>query len=273
VELLVVITIILVLLALLMPALDKTVYQAELAQCAANLRVSASAALTYATANRRHYPFRGLPRMMFGSTVKQADAYITPRALARPVNGYDIRPPLRGLIDINKQMRCPLTIAVELDQTEADVAVDGSYATWWDWRYETPAGPERGMTRLGDRWTWTDGGRTEAYNLLAGDFDIYFAGQGYHGSHPDDDGLLYPEAGENVIALGTRANFTLWWNAATGGTRGLIDMNHAFDDASVRRYHGVARQDPTGKHDARMATVPLQSFNQQFLNRHQVPRQ
>src|SRR5207253_2093486 len=44
IELLVVVTVIVALLAMLAPALDKAVYQAELAVCAANLRTIASAA-------------------------------------------------------------------------------------------------------------------------------------------------------------------------------------------------------------------------------------
>jgi prepilin-type N-terminal cleavage/methylation domain-containing protein len=272
VELLVVVTIIVILLALLTPALDRAVYQAELAQCAATLKATGTSAATYAMNSRRHYPHRPLPRMMFGSTVKQADAYITPRAIARPANDYDIRPPLRGWVNINNQLQCPLTPRVELDDTEVDVAIDGSYATWWDWHYETTAGPQRAMTRLGDRWEWTESGQTQTFNVLAGDFDIYFAGQGYHGSHPDDEGRLYAESGEGVVGWGTRATFTLWWNAATGGTRGLIDMNHVFDDGSVQRYNAVKKQEVPAERDSRMARVPLQSFNQQELNRLQVPR-
>src|ERR1043165_1931025 len=48
IELLVVITIIVVLLALLTPALDKAMYQAELAVCGANLRAIANGAIPYA---------------------------------------------------------------------------------------------------------------------------------------------------------------------------------------------------------------------------------
>src|ERR1051326_3589056 len=58
VELLVVITIIVVLLSLLAPAIDRAIYQAELARCGAQLRAIASQTVTYAMGARRTYPYR-----------------------------------------------------------------------------------------------------------------------------------------------------------------------------------------------------------------------
>jgi len=60
VELLVVITIIVILLALLTPAMDKAIYQAELAVCGAKLNGIAAGVTLCASANRRHYPHTGL---------------------------------------------------------------------------------------------------------------------------------------------------------------------------------------------------------------------
>src|SRR5688572_22045336 len=56
VELLVVITIIAILLALMMPAMDKAIYQAELAVCASNQRQTATGLYVYAMDHRRWYP-------------------------------------------------------------------------------------------------------------------------------------------------------------------------------------------------------------------------
>ena len=57
IELLVVITIIVVLLSILVPALDKAIYRAELVRCAGgNLKVMASGVTTYAMENKRYYP-------------------------------------------------------------------------------------------------------------------------------------------------------------------------------------------------------------------------
>jgi len=58
IELLVVITIIVVLLALLIPALDKAIYQAELAMCLSNTRTQHSAQYQYAYDNGRRLTFR-----------------------------------------------------------------------------------------------------------------------------------------------------------------------------------------------------------------------
>src|SRR5688572_20547975 len=58
IELLVVVTIIVVLLALLTPALDKAIEQAELAICGTNLKTVASGATVYATGSQRKFPHR-----------------------------------------------------------------------------------------------------------------------------------------------------------------------------------------------------------------------
>src|SRR3970040_128099 len=58
IELLVVITIIVVLLALLTPALDKAIYQAELAVCATHLKTIANGAALYAGEYKRRWPYR-----------------------------------------------------------------------------------------------------------------------------------------------------------------------------------------------------------------------
>src|SRR5687768_392095 len=78
VELLVVITIIVVLLALLAPALDRAIYQAELAVCGANQRGIASGVGTYAMSYRRNYPNRFLDAnggYMAGELYHMGDAF------------------------------------------------------------------------------------------------------------------------------------------------------------------------------------------------------
>src|SRR6266478_4856578 len=58
IELLVVVTIIVVLLALLTPAVDRAIYQAELARCAAQLHGICAGVQVYAAENKRWYPQR-----------------------------------------------------------------------------------------------------------------------------------------------------------------------------------------------------------------------
>ena len=60
IELLVVITIIVVLLALLAPALDKAVHEAEMAVCGSQVRNIAMGVTSYAMQGRRYYPARGV---------------------------------------------------------------------------------------------------------------------------------------------------------------------------------------------------------------------
>src|ERR1051326_1055198 len=58
VELLVVVAIIAVLISLLAPAVDRAMYQAELAVCATHQHAIASGATTYAMSYQRSYPYR-----------------------------------------------------------------------------------------------------------------------------------------------------------------------------------------------------------------------
>src|ERR1041385_7156002 len=58
IELLIVVTVIVVLLALLTPALDRAIYQAELTVCASRLHATGVAVTSYASQYRRTYPYR-----------------------------------------------------------------------------------------------------------------------------------------------------------------------------------------------------------------------
>src|SRR5687768_8800745 len=58
IEILVVVSVIPLLLALLMPGLDRAMYQAELAQCAGKLDAVGSGLVTGAMENRRQFPNR-----------------------------------------------------------------------------------------------------------------------------------------------------------------------------------------------------------------------
>src|SRR5689334_12180710 len=65
IELLVVITIIVVLLALLTPALDKAMTEAQMAQCLSNPRTIAQGAIAYTADNKGLYPDR--PQLRSGA--------------------------------------------------------------------------------------------------------------------------------------------------------------------------------------------------------------
>ena len=122
IELLVVVTIIVILLAMLTPALDKAIYQAELVKCGANLHVTGSALLTYALHNNRNYP----PRVV-------ASWGDLPTTLSIKSSAFvlDERPPLNGYISITRTLNDPLTAAVNLETANPDTYVHGTYARWY----------------------------------------------------------------------------------------------------------------------------------------------
>jgi prepilin-type N-terminal cleavage/methylation domain-containing protein len=112
VELLVVIAIIVVLLALLAPALDQAVYQAELAVCAARQNAVATGAGVYAVQHARAYPYRPT-RTGFNLTTDIVRGGVDDRPVMRPYI------PMRALLD-------PFTTAVDLD-TQASYWVQSGF--------------------------------------------------------------------------------------------------------------------------------------------------
>lgn len=220
VELLVVITIVIVLLALLAPALDKAVYQAELAVCGSRLKALGSGVQAYALGFNRAYPVRPALR----------SARERPLYLVRGANPFiDDRLPLAGFASMDL-MLCPLDakISVGINDTHADSYVWSNYALWYGWYY---SGEPRGMWRMGDRFT-SAGSR---YSLLASDWDTKAPdfdssiGSYTASTHPDNDNRLQQVVFQNVGAPKLTAS---WWD---GFNRGSLDNNFAYDDGSVRR--------------------------------------
>jgi len=232
VELLVVITILVILLALLTPALDKAIYQAELAVCASTQHAAALGAITYTYDYKRTYPWReGVHRDTFYGLVM----------LIRYGQVWDDRPTLAAFLDINKHLKDPLSPG-EIDRKDADLETEvySDFALWFGWGY---AG-QKGMFRLGDRFHFKDPstGRTEAFNALVSDHDRPWTPGDTLSSHPDDSGMLAPVVREDenaisVVGVGVvRQTISTWFSNTA---RGPIDTNTAFDDGSVRRHIGV----------------------------------
>lgn len=241
IELLVVITIVVVLLALLAPAMDQAIYQAELAVCGANQKSIGNGVMLYAMENQRRYPERkGL-------------ASTRPSLLAKATGPtFDDRPILKPYLSINGSMGCPLNEAVDLETTAPGAWVYGSQQVWYGWRYDKL----EGMMKVGDRFDW--GGNR--FSVLASDWvslgiesQLIFA----YGSHPDDKAVMHPYVRQNA---GTAAqNDTLSMYRIDGTPkRSPIDRNILFDDVSVSRYLGTAWNEhelSTGQ----MVWVPEQS--------------
>jgi prepilin-type N-terminal cleavage/methylation domain-containing protein len=263
IELLVVVTIIVLLLALLTPALDRAVYSAELAVCGANQKVLGQSVQSYATDHKRVYPHR------------QAAASNPPLAwpsckLSGGNAPTDVRRVVARYILVNKMLIDPLCQAVELERDSGvSEQVFASMDLWFGWRIDG----EQAMRRIGDRWTYNG----QSFSVLASDSDTFDYDRWVQSSHPDRSGTLRPwvlkyqtdsvdgvEAGVPGLALTLSR-----WVRSGGALRGEIDSNAVFDDGSVRRYDRVASH-RSGRPDDRMAAVPwisdLSTADRQFTH-------
>lgn len=242
VELLVVISIIVVLLAMLSSALDAAMYQAELAVCSARLHATAMGATAYAGNAARRYPYRNM-----GNTSEWG----TSRTIAFVDKGYDLRPmispytPISALLD-------PLSPKVDFSSsaTGPNDLVMGPYCLWFSFAY--PSG--KPMNRLGDRMyipKWA-GALASEFRVLGSCFDsIWEAPARAFNAHPDNPPAMLPmswqkspyspalasSSGVTVNDPTTTYNVTdTRWTLTTTWKRGLTDQNVAFDDLSVVRY-------------------------------------
>jgi len=235
IELLVVITIIVVLLALLMPALDRAIYQAELAACAANLKGIATGVTLYAMEHKRSYPPRDA----------NAPGY-QPHLIEKAAGtGRDSREPIQDYIT-TKSFMDPLTPDIDYEVRDgADIYVP--YNMWWSWRYGDPPQPKTKprTTRMGSPFTWTEEVEAKEYEfyLLVGDYDETWDG-GAWSNHPDRDGLMWHPDEENAlnpISSDFRIFISRWYSA--NGQRGPLDLNFAYQDNSMQRLTDLSVQD------------------------------
>ena len=242
IELLVVVTIIAVLLALLTPALDKAMYQAELAVCASRLDGIASGADTYAFSNRRSYPYRKGVLNNGWQPNYISDSVTDDRTMIKP------------FIDISL-LSDPLAGNVDFEDTTPPDVVFVNYSLWFGYRFLG----QKGMLKMGDRMEF--GG--DSFNLLATDADVIQLNAGNaHGSHPDNAAKMVLVIDRNS-PYGNLGGKTLtasnWTMDAKGSDRGPVDTNHAFADGSVRRATDVAWDDTYPANSRRMRRVPLVS--------------
>lgn len=245
IELLVVTTIVVVLLSLLTPALDRVVYQAELTACAGNQKGVAVGTDAYALSFNRSYPSR--PTASMGRE---------PYLLAQ--SNFDDRPVIRNFIPINKCLRDPLTQSVNLEQTRSDSYVFLSYSLWFGFGYDG----HRGLSKIGDLLEWTDSDQgtpfDRRYNVLISDHDVNTIDQGLSQlAHPDTNGVLstYVRQDEHPDPSGNDSSywvFSIW----RGPARSPGDVNIAFTDQSVRRY-GHVRWNEWQQDNTQMARVPV----------------
>jgi len=255
VELLVVVTIVVLLLALLAPAMDEAVYQAELAVCATRQKAAGTGVIQYSTDSKRSYPLRQGAR---DELVEWSNNQVANRF-------YEDRPaifsaaPAKTLLD-------PFSHPLDLETTVPDNAIYATYYLWFGWRFHkggrvwvngqpigSPVSSERGMYRLGDRFTYG----SVSFNLLLSDGDRLSTNY-QDGFHPDRQGRMYSwPAFQDVVnpwpgwnTHGAFATWTGWSTQNTGVSRGEVDLNYAWDDGAVTRLARVIVGDP------RVETVP-----------------
>jgi prepilin-type N-terminal cleavage/methylation domain-containing protein len=267
VELLVVITIIVVLLALLTPAMDRAIYQAELAMCGAQQSATVKGLSSYAMNFQRNYPYRRIiaegqndTGNAFPSILNQGSAGGGSGVQPDSDNSGDDRVPLEGYVDM-KLLVDPLCERVDLGNPDPTIWYYSSYALWFGFNYKG----QQGMTRFGNRLTWVDASVSPAatYRMdwLITDLDDVFPGWPWNvGSHPDELGLLENQAIESGArkgnplfeANGNVSRETLsWWLTFGAWDRGEIEMNAGSADGSVTRYNDVRPYD-----DERMGRAP-----------------
>jgi prepilin-type N-terminal cleavage/methylation domain-containing protein len=278
IELLVVVTIIVVLLALLTPALDKAIYAAELASCGAQQHGIVAGAINYAMNNKRRYPYRA------GTNESTSGNYF-PMYITLPFNavhnkgnpfGYDDRPLLRPYMSM-KAMLCPMAPEpVDFEGAPSDSYICTSYSLWFGWKYtELPQNhSSRGLERYGMGWTFSKPHPNDASRQLIQKFSVLMGdthGQWGFGlnvyAHPDRDGraiarVRQEEAWGGGPAQGQDKNTLSFWEITTGLPSGpQFDENYGFEDGSVRSYKDVYADIPWAagwtREEEQMTWVPI----------------
>jgi prepilin-type N-terminal cleavage/methylation domain-containing protein len=271
VELLVVVAIIVVLLALLSPALDQAVYQAELVTCETKLRGLAVSAFNYAWAFNRRYPNK--PAVDAGKAAVACELNpVLANHGGEAEGGYDIRPIIEPYFDINGLMNCPLSKAVDLVSTSPTSNVHSNYAQFYGWRYKDGPRLERGMRKVGDRFEF----QGAAFHVLASDWEAIFDGSWNQNAHPDKDGVLAPVVLQDEMYGTTGVFYTASMWVAGGSHRGAVDRNFVFDDGSVHRFADVkqSQSNPARMADSRLVAVPTRANSVDALVNHMwLPRQ
>jgi prepilin-type N-terminal cleavage/methylation domain-containing protein len=265
IELLVVVTIIVVLLSLLTPAMDRAIYQAELTVCGANLHSIATGATVYASGSRRFYPHR--PGVRDDMAWPTAQIYNGSAEIQGVYNGlwakanlavYDDRLLLRTFLRLNSALCDPLTGKIDYETVATDTTAYSTVNLWFGYGFQgqTP------MRKLGDRMTWSETDIVKGepvswrFDVLASDRDSInitgAAGAPIAGdvqcTHPNADGVGHDYVIENgQYEWGLKFSLSFWDSDAG---RGLVDLNFACGDGSVRRHDKVAWNDDE------MARVP-----------------
>ncbi|MBI1375080.1 MAG: hypothetical protein GC159_20365 [Phycisphaera sp.] len=268
VELLVVMSIIVLLLALLLPSARRARYVAKFATCASQQRQIGVGVMIYTNDYMTQYPYR---KVAFGSNPRHSKLAFNAKS-----GGPDDRPMLRRYLDINF-MVCPfspLEGVQSLDDSD-HIDIHSSYEMYFG-----------GPIVRGDAETWnmkisdhpllpdldTSGGYWQKqryeHKILLADMDwAYFAIHQQQTSHPDFyTGLLQFEHRDHHLAsqVTTHHTMTMWWNPVY--ERGAIDRNFLYKDGSVQPIYNL------DMNDARLVRIPAMNNNWTSAQYHFLPR-
>ena len=212
IELLIVITIFLILVALLLPVIYKVKKKSQNTLCVSNLRQSSMAILSYASNSNTFYPRRSVD-----------SSYWSARNNIR-YNNSDDRYLLEEYIDDWRVMNCSFT--------EPDLkAIENSNAPVIQLSYEMYFGSyirtteaKSGLLKVGDVSTYSN----NEFSILMTDQDLVRKGQYWRSSHPDysPEVLTYRSVNDSELLC-------VRWRIANGRVRSLIDRNFLREDGSV----------------------------------------
>ena len=251
VELLVVVTILVLLLAMLIPAVDQAIYQAELTVCGANQHGIGVAVSGYAFEHKRSYPYRPGVHYNDWSWRETSIQHVA------PFGDNDDRPILRPYLSINDNLNCPLNKWIDLDASNANT--ECAYQLWFGFQFRRNNNKDPVMFKVGDRLTWMDGGRVSRFNLLSSDMDNIL-GNNVLGTHPDKAQLLAPEWTFNSdLGVGVGV-FTIsrWHNPGSRSERGRVDRNFLYADLSVMRMIDITIEEARQEHRG-LLRAPIQT--------------
>jgi prepilin-type N-terminal cleavage/methylation domain-containing protein len=239
VELLVVIAIVVLLMAMLAPALERAIYHAALVQCAAQQKLVASGCIHYAFDYRKAYPWRSAchdpeaayqSRHLKNNETANGQTGVPTGWTGRPgvlSAGHDDRPELAPYMDLQVFID-PLTTKISMTGEEVDTI------SWLQVPYNLIAGfwyanIRTGMTRMGSRMEINN----TTFTVLISDMELLGTNsEESQMSHPDPEGRyrLNVADNQNITPGYWSITTAAWWGPWR--QRGPIDANAGFDDAN-----------------------------------------
>jgi prepilin-type N-terminal cleavage/methylation domain-containing protein len=266
VELLVVITIIVLLLAMLAPALDRAIYAAELARCGGQMKGVTSGVTSYAMGHNRQYPYREGVRHPQNTNYQIKQMSGSPNQSG--TLGFDERPMLRPWVNLDAYV-CPPAGSISVSRSEAETILFLPFQMFYGYQWRG-AGGGQGMFKLGDTITYNG----HRFSTMVSDHmatGVFLAPFIDASAHPDSLGLLThgqqqdqpASAAFIALAVDPDAKVTVagWGGTPTPGMR--FEMNFGFTDGAVVRISDMSWNVPNygmaagANQDERFRRVPF----------------